>query len=113
MSAPQNKLDKAMMTQLQDLLGERFAELVDRYISDGTRRLELMRTAVPARDFEVMHAEAHGLKGSSRNIGANCLAEACGELEDKGREENPHEVDELLAAIEREFLGVCEALKSY
>lgn len=113
MSAAQSKIDAGMMAQLQELLGDRFAELIERFLSDSTRRMELLRTAVPARDFDVMHAEAHGLKGSSRNIGANCLAQACGELEDKGREKDGEQVENLLVVIEQEFVAVCEALKTY
>lgn len=113
MSEAATAIDTAMMAQLQELLGGRFAELIERFVSDGTRRVELIRAAVPARDFDVMHAEAHGLKGSSRNIGANRLAEACGRLEAKGHDREADEVDQLLLLIEQEFAYVCEALSAY
>lgn len=109
----QNKIDGAMLAQLQELLGERFAELIDRFINDGTRRMTLLQSAVPVRDFEVIHAEAHGLKGSSRNIGANDLGNICGELEQRGRDGDTTDVDTLFAAVEQEFAAVCDVLRTY
>lgn len=113
MGSVHEKIDAAMLVQLQELLGERFAELIDRFISDGTRRMELLRRAVPARDFDTIHAEAHGLKGSSRNIGANALGQVCGDLEQKGRNSDGTGIDPLFAAVEQEFAAVCAVLRSY
>lgn len=113
MSTQQEKIDSAMMIQLQELLGERFAELIERFINDGTRRMDLLRVAVPSRDFDVIHAEAHGLKGSSRNIGANPLGDACSSLEAKGRQSNEDGIEPLFAAVEQEFAAVCAILNSY
>lgn len=113
MNSAHEKIDAAMLAQLQELLGERFAELIDRFIGDGNRRMDLLRLAVPARDFEVIHAEAHGLKGSSRNIGANDLGQVCGDLEQKGRNSDDTGVDPLFAAVEQEFAAVCAVLRSY
>lgn len=107
------KIDAAMLRDLKDLLAERFTELVDRFVQDGERRLELLRAAVPARDFDTIHAEAHGLKGSSRNIGANSLGNLCGNLELRGRERNAEELVTLFAAVEQEFAAVCEELRGY
>lgn len=112
-TTPQEKIDSAMLGQLQDLLGDRFSELVERFIADGSRRVELLRAAIPNRDFDVIHAEAHGLKGSSRNIGANDLGGVCAELEQQGRTANGDGLETLFAAVEQEFAAVCEALQAY
>jgi len=106
------KIDAAMAAQLKDLLGDRFGELVDRFIQDGERRMGLLRQAVVEQDFVVVHAEAHGLKGSSRNIGANTLGNYCGELEQAGKEHSASVMPTLLAAIEQEFAAVCAELKT-
>lgn len=113
MNSAQSKIDSAMLAQLQELLGERFSELIERFISDGNRRMSLLRDAVPARDFDVIHAEAHGLKGSSRNIGANDLGEVCGELEQRGRDSDVADLDTLFAGVELEYAAVCDVLHSY
>lgn len=106
-------IDAAMMAQLKDLLGERFGELVMRFIEDGERRIGLLRSAVAGRDFVVIHAESHGLKGSSRNIGANTLGGLCGELEQLGKDHCVEGMPTLLAAVEQEFAAVCAELKTY
>lgn len=106
------KIDTAMTAQLKDLLGDRFGELVDRFIQDGERRMGLLRQAVAAQDFVVVHAEAHGLKGSSRNIGANTLGTYCGELEQVGKEHRAAAMPTLLAAVEQEFAAVCAELRT-
>lgn len=107
------KIDAAMMRDLKDLLGERFTELVERFVQDGNRRMALLRNALPAQDFDVIHAEAHGLKGSSRNIGANLLGDICGALEQDGRDRKPEKLTTLFAALEQEFAAVCTELRTY
>lgn len=107
------KIDAAMMRDLKDLLGDRFGELVERFVQDGNRRIALLRDAVPLRDFDTVHAEAHGLKGSSRNIGANGLGDVCGNLEQRGRDKSPDNLATLFAAVEQEFAAVCDELRTY
>lgn len=111
--ATSTRIDAAMMAQLQELLGERFGELVERFIQDGERRISLLRSAVVQPDFDVVHAEAHGLKGSSRNIGANDLGHLCGDLEQLGKERNPATMSTVFAAVEQEFAAVCAELRTY
>jgi|SRR5690606_6841914 HPt (histidine-containing phosphotransfer) domain-containing protein len=107
------RIDATMVAQLQELLGERFGELIERFIEDGERRITLLRGAVVQPDFDVVHAEAHGLKGSSRNIGANDLGTLCGDLEQLGKEHNALTMPTLFAAVEQEFAAVCAELKTY
>ena len=107
------RIDAAMMAQLKELLGERFGELVERFIQDGERRISLLRSAVVQPDFDVVHAEAHGLKGSSRNIGANVLGTLCGDLEQSGKDRSVANLPTLFAAVEQEFAAVCAELKTY
>ena len=106
-------VDVAMIEQLKDLLGERFSELVDRFVEDGQQRVNLLQSAVPVRNFDTINAEAHGLKGSSRNVGANALGELCAILEDRGRAAEEKDIETVFAAIEKEFAAVCDSLKSF
>lgn len=105
-------LDQAMLTQLQELLGPRFAELVQRFEEDGSRRLRLLEGAVADYDFNTVFAEAHGLKGSSRNMGAVPLSELCADLEDAARHADSEAVAALTAACKSEFLAVCQYLRA-
>lgn len=106
------RLDNDMLAQLEELLGDRFPELVERFMVDGQRRLGLIQAAVAEQDFKVIHAEAHGLKGSSRNVGANRLGVFCDELEELGRIEQAHGISTTLADIEQEFAAVCMQLRA-
>lgn len=113
MMIPQEKVDQAMLAQLKDLLAERFSELVERFTQDSQVRIDTLREAIPKRDFDVIHAEAHGLKGSSRNVGANVLGELCSELEKSGRVKSDANLETIFAAVEKEFAAVCEILQQY
>lgn len=107
------QVDASMMKQLQELLGGRFTELVDRFIDDGSRRIGLLRGALDEPDFEVIHAQAHGLKGSSRNMGANGLGNICAEMEECGRKGMGEKLPAQFAALEVEFAAVCQSLRRY
>ena len=48
-------------------------------------------TSLQSGDSRALAAEAHGLKGISRTIGADELADVCGQLEDAGRRGRPHD----------------------
>lgn len=103
-------LDRAQLAQLKELLGNHFAELVARFLQDGTARLQTIKAAIVINDFDAIYAEAHGLKGSARNIGAHGLAPLCEELEDWGKQGVDHGMQQLFAAIEQEFAAVCREL---
>lgn len=109
----QSKLDQAMLSQLKELLGERFDELVARFVGDGNKRMERLRVAVANKDFELMRVEAHGLKGSSFNMGANLLGGLCADLEDAGQNQDETKLTTKLAALEKEFAAACTELQAY
>jgi len=109
----QNRIDRVMMNQLKELLDDRFNELLERFVEDSSKRLGLLKDAVPSRNYKVIHSEAHGLKGSCRNLGANPLGDLCSQLEDQGKSESDKGLESLFAAVEQEFAGVLDALQEY
>ena len=65
---------------------EAFAhELAASFLETAPVCLAGIDTSLRSDDWETLAAEAHGLKGISRTIGANDLAVVCGQLEDAGR----------------------------
>ena len=65
---------------------EAFAhELAASFLETAPRCLAGIDTSLRSDDCGALAAEAHGLKGISRTIGANELAVVCGQLEDAGR----------------------------
>ena len=106
-------VDKDTLLMLKDLLGDRFNALLETYLSDSILRLQSLKKALQAQDYEVAKHEVHGLKGSSRNIGVNQLADLCEELEKQTRTGNVVNGEKQFAAIEQNFAAVDETLRCY
>jgi histidine phosphotransfer protein HptB len=103
-------LSEKMLGELRELLADNFNELINRYVTDSQTRFELLQKAVAELDFKTIHFEAHGIKGSSRNMGANLLAEIMGELEALGYAQNSQNLESLFTAAQLEFIRVVEGL---
>jgi HPt (histidine-containing phosphotransfer) domain-containing protein len=56
-------------------------DLIDAFSTDSDARIGQMREALAAPAFQRIGFEAHTIKGSARQVGADALAEACQELE--------------------------------
>ncbi len=106
-------IDNETLMSLKDLLGDRFTVLIQTYIDDGDRRLSLLRDGVANQDFEVVRQESHGLKGSSRNIGAIGVGECCDKLEVMGRGQVADGLEQIFATVEQDFAATCHLLKEY
>jgi HPt (histidine-containing phosphotransfer) domain-containing protein len=57
------------------------ADLIDAFDTDAGARMPQLRAALRNCDFSRIRAEAHAIKGSARQLGADALADACQELE--------------------------------
>lgn len=112
MQSEEIDLDTGMLESLRDLLGDKFVELITTYNRDCAVRLDKIREALPARDYSVINHEAHGVKGSSRNLGANSLAQLCGELEAKAKTGDGSDMEQLFSAIEQQFAAIAARLES-
>ena len=105
-------LDMDNLLMLKELLAERFDELVETFLTDTGKRLEMMERALRSHDLATLGLHAHGLKGSSRNIGANPLADLCETLEAQAREGQVQNGQQQLTAIAQKIAAVSEILKS-
>ncbi|WNO07907.1 Hpt domain-containing protein [Teredinibacter sp. KSP-S5-2] len=108
-----SSVDHDMLNSLKELLDEKFSQLIQTYLEDGSRRMELLKEAVADSNFEGIRQEAHGLKGSSRNIGANPIAELCAQLEIMGRDKLGEGIEQQFASVEQEFAAVSSELEKY
>jgi histidine phosphotransfer protein HptB len=106
-------LNEVVLGELRELLADNFNELISRYITDTQSRFDLLQQAVTDMDFKAIHYEAHGIKGSSRNMGANPLADIMDKLEALGREHNAHNVANLLEEAKAEYQRVVHGLAYY
>lgn len=57
------------------------AKLIEAFIRDTSARMQQMRRALASSNFPDMRAEAHTIKGSARQMGADAVGDACQELE--------------------------------
>jgi len=96
-------LDLEILTQLKDIMEDEFAELVDSYIADGQKKLELLEVAVANGDANAVRMESHSFKGSSRNLGAVHLGDLLAQVEVSGADAELSGVPELLLQIQVEF----------
>ena len=92
------KMPEELLEIAQDGGSEMIAELVTIFREDGGARLEELRDAVRTGDRNIIRRQAHSLKGSALQIGAQEFGGLCRELEalaDHGAE------SELLALMEK------------
>ncbi len=61
--------------------GGLIAKLIDAFGRDTDARMEQMRGALAASSYPKIRVEAHAIKGSARQMGADAVADACQELE--------------------------------
>lgn len=106
-------INQVIVAELKELLQEGFPILVERFVDDGEVRLAKMNAAIAVNDSETLYAEAHGLKGSSRNVGADDLAKQCAMLEHMGQQQNLADAATTFAAVKVEFSRACNELKVF
>jgi HPt (histidine-containing phosphotransfer) domain-containing protein len=90
--------------------GERdiVAEVLSLFQSDTGSRLRSLRSAVDRGDLRRVKAEAHSLKGSAVQVGANALAASCREMEMTA--DTRTDLLSLLEEIEARFATVSKAI---
>jgi HPt (histidine-containing phosphotransfer) domain-containing protein len=103
---------EALVHEFSDAAGV-FDQLVGLFVSGAVKQLEAMRGAVSAGDERSLAQAAHGLKGSSLNVGARGMASICLELEARTGPITPTRARALLDRLDREFALVRAVLERY
>ncbi len=91
--------------------GEFVAEAIESYLEEAPPRIEAIAKAVAAKDAVALRNSAHALKSLSLTMGANALAQLCGELEAMGRVGTTASTGELVEQLEPEYKRVVSVLK--
>jgi HPt (histidine-containing phosphotransfer) domain-containing protein len=81
-------------------------ELVDLFLEDATERLRELEAALATNDAEQLGKCAHKLKGSSANVGADHMSHLAKSLEERAKQSNLDQADELVAMIARQLSEV-------
>ena len=110
-------LDHEIIAAMRELAGGTdaafVAELIATYLQTARERIAAMRKAAASADGTAMMQAAHSLKGSSAQLGAHRLAEACQELEQRAAQGSLAGAPSLVDRIEREFEPVSNALAAW
>jgi CheY-like chemotaxis protein len=105
--APDEAVDACALAALRDLQGagrpDLLAELIAVYLRDTPPRLAALHEAVARADVEALRRAAHGLKGSSSQIGAVQMARLCAELEGHVRTADLTGAAETLRRLDEAF----------
>ena len=104
-------VDRHALVELRENLGGAFTKMIDFYLEDTPGHLDAIKEAIVADDSNRLQDRAHSVKGSSRNLGANQLADLCKHLEDIGRARSTEGAETHIAAVFAEFGRVRAALR--
>lgn len=105
-------LDAQVLTELEQLLGDDFTELVDTFLKDSMQRIEELEGTIQSTVAEDVRYAAHSFKGSSLNLGALRLSELCRQLEEMAVQGRLYRSCECLEQIKAEFEQVADQLKT-
>ncbi len=92
-------LEEVQMEDEPDLI----VELIDLYLDDAPHQIALMQKAVAEAEEKTLRRTAHGLKGSSANLGVRRVAALCEELERADCHDSFEKACLLLDRVEQEF----------
>jgi HPt (histidine-containing phosphotransfer) domain-containing protein len=108
-------LDSVVLADLLAMVGDDPAfvgEIVDTYLADAPLQLAGMDASLAAGDLETLGRHAHTLKGNSRSVGANALADIAAGLEAQARAGDATDAGPRIGAAADEFGRVATALEA-
>ncbi len=108
---PSNTLDAATLTDLEDIMGDEIATLVDTYLRDGAMRMRNLHAAAERGDVAEVGKLAHSLKSSSANLGALPLATRARQVEEAARTGKLADPVGSVAALATLYAYAADALK--
>jgi HPt (histidine-containing phosphotransfer) domain-containing protein len=78
-------------------------ELLQMFLEDIPDRLKAIKQAQESGDMETVILEAHTIKGSSGNIGANDISKAAFQVELAGKDANQETTPSFIKQLEDDF----------
>lgn len=89
------------------------AELLEMALETGRKHCAALGVAIASGDAAAAAKAAHGIKGSSGNIGANQVMAVAAELDQAARQGDLTGARERLAAIEEGYARVADEVRAY
>lgn len=86
-------------------------ELIGMYVSQAPGLIETIKTHAADGNSAELEAAAHRLKGSSLTLGALQVADVCGALEQKGRQQERDGLEPLVEKLEQGYAALLTELE--
>jgi HPt (histidine-containing phosphotransfer) domain-containing protein len=105
-SSSEEAIDRKVLAGLKAIGGgdnDFVHEMIDLFLEQSPRNLEVMRAALDVGDLPAVAKAAHNMKSSSAYLGARRLSELCGQLEVKARAREANFVSRAVEALTAEF----------
>ena len=106
-------LNREIVDDLREIMGEEFVALVRVFLEDAPGALLKLQQAVDGNDVDALVAPAHSLKSTSANLGALALSDIARTIEHGARQRNLADPRAEVAALGREFHRVEAALRGF
>jgi HPt (histidine-containing phosphotransfer) domain-containing protein len=102
----ENSLPIDIVNELKEFANdvEFFKGLLDDFFWQAEKRISILEDAVINKNYQVMKAEVHAIKGGAANLGANTLSKAALDLEDIIKTDTFDKSSEGVGKIKNEFL---------
>jgi len=78
-------------------------EIIKGFIEDSLRQINTLKEAIDNRDTDVIHCQAHSLKGAAANISATVLKELAYQIEIAGQTKNLIKAASLIPKLDEQF----------
>jgi len=107
-------LDPTALNRLLNLVGgdkENYFKLIDSFLEETPKLLTGIRKAMENNDYELLRRMSHTIKSTSRDFGANQLANLGAKLEAISKTASMDEAPDLIVQAEKEYASVVNALK--
>jgi two-component system sensor histidine kinase/response regulator len=103
-SIPKNDIfDKSSF--IDRLLGDEdlAKEIIKGFIEDSLRQINILKEAVDNKDADMIHSQAHSLKGAAANISATVLKELAYQIEIAGQTKDLIKAASLIPKLDEQF----------
>jgi HPt (histidine-containing phosphotransfer) domain-containing protein len=98
---PENLVDTEQLNNLKELFNKDFQPFLQKYFSDFEQTEQEMKVAFENNETVVLSKLAHFLKGSSLNMGAPDLANACSKIEVASKQGDLNELKAAYRELEQ------------
>jgi len=109
-SGDKTMLDKEVLRELSEVMGEDFTILIQTYLEDAPKKLEQLEQGARVGELVDLIAPAHSLKSTSANLGAMRLSELAKVVEYGSREKTLLQPIELVVQMQHEYKEVAKQL---